>query len=140
MLFQISEQPIDIAKARQSLHLAQCGGFVSFEGWVRNHHQGKAVEKLSYSAYTAMAEKEGEKIMRRALAEFEIEAALCIHRVGELQIGDLAVWIGVSAQHRSSAFEACRFIIDALKGDVPIWKHEFYQDGSKAWTLNHHCS
>lgn len=139
MLFQISEQKIDVEAARKPLQLANCGGFVSFEGWVRDHHNGKAVDKLIYSAYTAMAEKEGEKIMRRALAEFDIEAAVCIHRVGELQIGDLAVWIGVSAGHRGSAFSACRFIIDTIKGDVPIWKHEFYQDGTKEWTLNHHC-
>ena len=106
---------------------------------MRAHHNGKAVDKLIYSAYTAMAEKEGAKIVEAAMARFDIEAALCIHRVGELQIGDIAVWIGVSAGHRGSAFEACRFIIDTIKGEVPIWKHEFYRDGSAEGTLNHHC-
>lgn len=139
MGFQISEQAIDIAAARASLLRPDCGGFVSFEGWVRNHHNHKAVDKLIYSAYTAMAEKEGAKIVAAAIERFDIEAALCIHRVGELQIGDIAVWIGVSAGHRGSAFEACRFIIDTIKGEVPIWKNEFYQDGSAEWTLNHHC-
>ena len=139
MRFQISEQAIDIAAARASILRSDCGGFVSFEGWVRDHHNGKAVDKLIYSAYTAMAEKEGAKIVEAAMARLDIEAALCIHRVGELQIGDIAVWIGVSAGHRGSAFEACRFIIDTIKGEVPIWKHEFYRDGSAEWTLNHHC-
>lgn len=138
-MFEICETEIDTQAARRPLRLDRCGGYVSFEGWVRDHHNGKAVDKLIYSAYAAMAEKEGEKIVARALAEFEIEAARCIHRVGELQVGELAVWVGVSAGHRGTAFRACRFIIDEIKQVVPIWKHEFYQDGTAEWTLNHHC-
>lgn len=137
--FRIVESAIDTQAARAGLLRAQAGGYVSFEGWVRDHHAGKAVERLVYSAYRDMAEAEGSRIVAQALSRFEIEAALCLHRVGELAIGDMAVWVGVSAGHRGAAFDACRFIIDTIKHDVPIWKHEFYRDGSAAWVLNHHC-
>lgn len=139
MSFIITEAPIDTACAREALLRQSAGGYVSFEGWVRDHHAGKAVDKLIYSAYAEMAEKEGGRIVADAMARFDIEAAACIHRVGELAIGDMAVWVGVSAGHRGAAFEACRYIIDTIKGDVPIWKHEFYADGSREWVLNHHC-
>ncbi|MDO5091286.1 MAG: molybdenum cofactor biosynthesis protein MoaE [Cardiobacteriaceae bacterium] len=139
MSFIITDAPIDTARARQALLRRSAGGYASFEGWVRDHHAGKAVDKLIYSAYTEMAEKEGRRIIADAVARFDIEAAACIHRIGELAIGDMAVWVGVSAGHRGAAFDACRYIIDTIKGDVPIWKHEFYADGSRAWVLNHHC-
>ena len=140
MHFHITDQPIDTTAARAPLRLNQSGGYVSFEGWVRDHHNGKAVDKLIYSAYQAMAEKEGSKIVQAALDKFDIDAACCIHRIGELAIGDMAVWVGVSAGHRGVAFDACRYIIDTIKHDVPIWKHEYYRDGTNEWTLNHHCS
>ena len=136
MSFSLTEQAIDTARARAALCHPQAGGYVSFEGWVRDHHGGKGVEKLIYSAYHAMAEQQGAQIIAAALQQFAIEDAACIHRVGELAIGDMAVWVGVSAAHRDSAFAACRYIIDAIKAEVPIWKHEFYQDGSCEWTSN----
>lgn len=138
-MFSLTTAPIDTAAARSALIGAHSGGCVSFEGWVRDHHNGKAVAKLDYSAYDAMAIQEGQKIIQSALAAFDIDAAACIHRIGALAIGDIAVWVGVSAAHRGSAFAACRYIIDTIKHDIPIWKHEFYQDGTDEWTLNHHC-
>lgn len=139
MAFLLVENEIELSVAKQKLQLPQCGGYVAFEGWVRNMHQGKAVDKLIYSAYPKMAVAMGEKILAEARQNFAIEAAYCLHRIGELAIGDMAVWVGVSAPHRGAAFKACQFIVDTLKQDVPIWKHEFYQDGSSAWVLNHHC-
>ena len=136
MTFRITETPIDTAAARISLCQPQSGGYVSFEGWVRDHHAGKAVARLNYSAYVPMAEREGARIMEEAKAQYDIDAAACIHRIGELQIGELAVWVGVAAGHRGAAFAACRHIIDRIKESVPIWKDEYYQDGSRAWTVN----
>ena len=106
---------------------------------MRDHHAGKAVARLNYSAYVPMAEREGARIIEEAKTQFAIDAAACIHRIGELHIGELAVWVGVAAGHRGAAFAACRHIIDRIKETVPIWKDEYYSDGSRAWVLNHHC-
>ena len=81
----------------------------------------------------------GTRIISEAKARFDIDAAACMHRIGTLQIGELAVWVGVAAGHRGDAFAACRYIIDRIKETVPIWKDEYYSDGSRAWVLNHHC-
>lgn len=118
---------------REELSHPTAGAFASFEGWVRDHNEGRAVEGLHYEAYIALAENEGERVLQEALDKFPIVDARCAHRVGDLVIGDLAVWVGVSAAHRSAAFEACRYIIDEVKARVPIWKHERYRDGDPGW-------
>ena len=107
---------------------------------MRNHHQGKGVKSLEYSAYQELAEKEGNRIIELAKSKFEIIAAHCHHRVGHLQIGDIAIAIAVSAAHRDAAFAACRFIIDEIKQTVPIWKKEHYLDDSTAWPECKGCS
>jgi molybdopterin synthase catalytic subunit len=125
-MFMLSDQPIDPHALRQQLFADDCGGFVSFEGWVRNHHAGKAVKGLRYQAYPELALHTGQHIVEQALQQFAITKAACVHRVGELSIGDVAVWVGVSSAHRDAAFAACRFIIDTVKADVAIWKEEYY--------------
>jgi molybdopterin synthase catalytic subunit len=131
--FAISDQPIDIASLREALLDHRAGGFASFEGWVRDRNDGRAVTGLHYEAYVALAETEGERILDEALTRFEITDARCAHRVGELALGELAVWVGVAAAHRDAAFVACRWIIDEVKSRVPIWKHERYADGEAGW-------
>jgi molybdopterin synthase catalytic subunit len=81
----------------------------------------------------ALAEKEGERIIEEALGRFAIVEARCVHRIGELRIGELAVWVGVSAAHRGAAFDACRYVIDEVKSRVPIWKQERYREGDAGW-------
>ena len=125
---------------RLDLQSAACGGYVSFEGWVRNRNEGQDVLRLEYQAYEALALKEGERIVAEASSRFPIEHALCIHRVGELDIGDLAVWVGVSAGHRDEAFRACRYIIDEVKHRVPIWKKEHYRSGDSGWVNCEACA
>ncbi len=88
---------------------------------------------MRYETYQALAEHEGEAILDLALAKFDILDAHCAHRIGDLAIGELAVWVGVSAAHRDAAFAACRFIIDEVKTRVPIWKHERYVEGDAGW-------
>jgi molybdopterin synthase catalytic subunit len=132
-MFGLSENPIDVATHALSLAHAQAGACVTFEGWVRDHNQGRAVLRLGYQAYAPLALAEGERILAEARAKFAVVEAACVHRVGTLEIGALAVWVGVSAAHRGAAFDACRYIIDEVKRRVPIWKNEHYADGESGW-------
>lgn len=131
--FRLSSQPIDPAAERRRLDDPAAGAFVGFEGWVRNHNEGRVVQSLDYQAYAVLAEREGERIVGEAIVRFGLHAAAAVHREGSLQIGDCAIWVGVSASHRGAAFEACRWIVDAIKRDVPIWKNEHYAEGDSGW-------
>ena len=131
--FRLSVTPFDTATLRAELLDARVGGYASFEGWVRDHNDGRNVDGLRYEAYATLAETEGEAILAEAMAQFEILDAHCVHRTGDLAIGELAVWVGVSAAHRDAAFAACRYVIDEVKSRVPIWKHERYAGGDAGW-------
>jgi len=131
--FLISESAIEPQNLRAAMQDEVAGAYVAFEGWVRNHNDGRSVNALEYSAYKVLAEKEGNRIIKEALARFDISGAAAIHRVGPLHIGDIAVWVGVGAPHRSPAFDSCRYIIDEIKDRVPIWKRESYQNGPDEW-------
>ena len=137
MDFRLSTTALLPDQWRSELENPTCGGYVSFEGWVRNHNEGQAVEALEYSAYKPLAEKEGHRIIAGAIERFGIESAACVHRIGPLAIGDIAVWVGVSSPHRGAAFDACRYIIDETKSRVPIWKREHYQSGKTEWVNCH---
>lgn len=131
--FMLSDRPLDIASLRAQVLDRRAGGYASFEGWVRDHHAGRAVDGLDYEAYATLAEREGERVIAEAKTRFDVIEARCAHRVGTLAIGDLAVWVGVSAAHRGAAFDACRYIIDETKRRVPIWKREHYREGDADW-------
>jgi molybdopterin synthase catalytic subunit len=131
--FSISPAPFDPTALRRRLLATGAGAFACFEGWVRDHNDGRRVTGLRYESYAALAEAEGARILDEARARFAIIDAACTHRTGDLELGDLAVWVGVSAAHRGPAFDACRWIIDEVKSRVPIWKHEEYADGDATW-------
>ena len=131
--FRLSDQPIDASEWGSALVDDGAGAYLTFEGWVRSRNEGREVSALEYEAYSALAEKEGQAILAEAEAQFPIRAARCVHRTGALELGELAVWVGVTAEHRGPAFDACRYIIDAVKSRVPIWKRERYADGSATW-------
>jgi molybdopterin synthase catalytic subunit len=133
MAFSLSDRPIDAPALARALADAHAGACVTFEGWVRDHNDGRKVLRLDYQAYAPLAQSEGERILAEARERFRIVGARCVHRVGQLAIGDLAVWVGVSAAHRGAAFDAARFIIDEVKLRVPIWKNEHYADGESGW-------
>lgn len=139
-MFNISGSPLEKMDLRSSLQKPESGGYVSFEGWVRDHNAGKKVTRLEYKAYEALAVKEGNRIIAEAKEKFSIRKAKVAHRVGDLQIGEMAVYVGVCAKHRGAAFDACEYIIDQLKIRVPIWKNEHYMDGSSGWVECHECS
>ena len=138
--FRFSTEPFEPAGARASLANPEAGGYAAFEGWVRNHNEGLAVTRLEYEAFEALAVKEGERIVAEAKRRFPILDAACVHRVGALGIGELAVWVGVSAHHRDEAFAACRYIIDEVKHRVPIWKKEHYVNGDSGWVNCERCA
>lgn len=131
--FSLSPEPFDIAPLREALEDARAGAFAAFEGRVRNHNDGRAVDGLHYEAYAALAEAEGERVLAEALDRFDILDARCVHRTGDLGVGEIAVWVGVAAAHRDAAFAACRYVIDEVKARVPIWKREGYAGGGEDW-------
>lgn len=132
-MFAISDAPIDAAGLRHELEAAGAGAVVCFEGRVRDHNDGHTVDGLSYQAYVELAEAEGRRIVDETRGKFAVEHIVCVHRIGDLALGDIAVWAGVSAAHRDAAFDACRYVIDQVKARVPIWKREHYVEGSSEW-------
>jgi molybdopterin synthase catalytic subunit len=138
--FRFTTQAIEGAALRNELLDLQCGGYASFEGWVRDHNEGHAVTRLEYEAFEPLGNKEGERILAEAVHRFGVTRALCVHRIGTLSLGDVAVWIGVSSPHRDEAFKACRFIIDEVKHRVPIWKKEHYVNGDSGWVNCERCA
>ena len=138
--FRFSRTIIDVASLRAELADPTCGGYTSFEGLVRNHNEGMSVRHLEYEAFEPLAVKEGERIVAEAIIRFGIERAACVHRIGDLAIGEMAVWVGASARHRDEAFRACRYIIDEVKHRVPIWKKEHYENGDSGWVNCERCA
>lgn len=131
--FRLSETPVDADAEKRALAAEAAGACVCFEGWVRNANGGRDVRRLDYQAFESLALSEGERILAEAMERFGLCAASAVHRTGSLGIGELAVWVGVSAGHRDAAFAACRWVIDEIKQHVPIWKNEHYTDGESGW-------
>jgi molybdopterin synthase catalytic subunit len=131
--FAVSQTAIDTDAMKAGLKAEHAGACVCFEGWVRDHNEGQAVTALEYEAHDEIAVAEGDKVLREAAERFDIVVAHGVHRTGRLEIGDCAVWIGVSAAHRGAAFDACRFIIDEIKQRLPVWKKEHYASGASGW-------
>lgn len=138
-MFELSDKPFDVSALREQLVNPGAGAFVSFEGWVRDHNNGKSVRALEYQAYERLALKEGQRVVAEVLSASGALAAHCVHRTGHLELGELAVWVGVSAAHREEAFACCRRIIDEIKLRLPIWKKEFYVDGDSGWVNCERC-
>ena len=139
-MFRFTTDPIESAALRVELEDPACGGLVCFEGWVRDHNEGRRVVGLEYEAFEPLAVKEGERILAQAITRFGVERAACVHRLGALRIGETAVWVGVSARHRHEAFLACRHIMDEVKHRVPIWKKEHYESGDSGWVNCERCA
>ena len=140
MSFRFTQTAIDTESARRELQDLGAGGYVSFEGWVRDQNEGQEVTRLEYEAFQELAVKEGDRVGAEALRRFPVKHALCIHRVGSLDLGDMAVWVGVSSAHRGEAFDACRYIIDEVKHRLPIWKKEHYRSGNSGWVNCERCA
>lgn len=128
----LTDLPIDLGRLHAAVEAPDRGGVAAFVGLVRDHHQGRAVLRLDYSAYGPMAEAECGRIVAEAEGRWAVAVALQ-HRVGALAIGDAAVAVVVASAHRDEAFAACRHVIEEVKRRVPVWKREYYADGTVAW-------
>lgn len=136
-MLELTDQPIDVAAVLRQVEAPGAGAVASFVGTVRNQAGGRAVRRLHYEAYGPMALRQLGHVVAQARQRWPmLQAAAVTHRVGTLEIGDVAVAVAVSTPHRAEAFAACQFIIDTLKQVVPIWKREEYEDGTE-WVAAH---
>ncbi|WP_445115307.1 molybdenum cofactor biosynthesis protein MoaE [Acinetobacter sp. WZC-1] len=111
----------------------ECGGTGIFIGTVRNHHEGRAVQTLKYTAYAPVAEKMIRAIEQEIQEKYAVHYVRVIHRIGALDIGDKAIIAIAYAPHRREAFQACEEAVERVKHEVPVWKEEFYTDGSSQY-------
>lgn len=138
-MFSLTHSPIETTQLRDTLQNPKAGGIVIFEGRVRDHNEGQAVSTLYYEAYESMALKIGTQILEEAQQKYALCHVRCEHRLGTLTLEELAVWVGVSSAHRKEAFEACAWIIDRIKTELPIWKQETYHSGETHWVNCQRC-
>lgn len=131
-LLDIRDEPLRVDECLGFVADPSAGGVDLFLGVVRDDDGGRSVEKLAYSAHPSALEQLSQ-IAYEVAAGVPVVAVAAIHRVGELAIGDAAVVVAVSAVHRGEAFQACRLLIDRLKHEVPIWKHQTFTDGRAEW-------
>lgn len=132
-LAEVRTHALSVDEVLSAVRNPRHGGVALFLGVVRDHHEGKAVQRLDYEAYTALANKEMARILDELMRTHPNTSLAALHRVGELTIGDTAVIVAASAPHRDAAFEVCRAAIDRIKASVPIWKKEWAPDGSALW-------
>lgn len=118
----------------------ESGAVVLFSGEVRDNNKGRAVTHLEYEAYEPMADKMIDEILEEAITRFRLNQAVCVHRLGRVEISGCAVVVITGAGHRKEAYQANRYIIDRVKNEVPIWKHEFFADGTSEWGQNCDCA
>ena len=135
----IVEGPLDIVGLLQQSHHPAAGAIVLFSGEVRDHNRGKAVSWLEYESHLPLAAKMIREILEEARLKWPLQIALAQHRVGKVPIGESAVVVITASAHRSEAFAANRYIIDRIKHEAPIWKCEYYADGTKEWGNNCNC-
>ncbi|QLQ10044.1 MAG: molybdenum cofactor biosynthesis protein MoaE [Nocardioidaceae bacterium] len=131
-LTALRDQPLDVAEVIDAVSDDAAGGVNVFIGKVRDHDHGKSVTRLEYEAHPT-AQAELERVAAGVAEKYDVRAIAAVHRVGNLELGDLAVVIAVAAAHRGEAYEASRALIDELKATVPIWKHQHFTDGSDEW-------
>jgi molybdopterin synthase catalytic subunit len=131
-LLAIRDTPLSLDEVFTAVGDDAAGGTALFVGTVRNHDGGADVDKLGYSAHPT-AEAGLRRVAEKVTAEFPVRALAAVHRVGDLTVGDPAVIVAVSCPHRAEALEACHRLIDALKHEVPIWKHQTFSNGTEEW-------
>lgn len=134
MSFRLKREPVVGPLLKPDV---RAGAVAVFEGRVRNHNADRSVQSLEYEAFDDLAIKTGNEILQEAQTRFPIFAAACVHAIGHLQLGDVAIHVEVAAGHRGEAFSACRWIVDEVKRRVPIWKKEHYTDGDSDWINAH---
>lgn len=129
----LTREPIAVDALTAALGGPADGAVATFIGRVRDNQDGRSVEYLEYEAHEPMAIKRLRLLAEDAAARWGLNSVLVQHRLGRLDIGEASVFVGVAAAHRAEALDACRWLIDTLKADVPIFKKEFYADGGSDW-------
>ncbi len=129
-MIRLTDAPIDPAPLMETVRSPKAGAIATFDGRVRDTSDGRSVTHLVYEAYESMALLELDKLVRCARDQWALEGVSIVHRIGRLEIEETSVFIAVSAAHRADAFAACRYLIDSIKQTVPIWKKEYFRDGS----------
>jgi molybdopterin synthase catalytic subunit len=132
MLAEVSQTPISVDRVIDAVRHPRAGGIGTFIGVVREQDHGQGVEALDYTSHPSAPSVLREIAQKVGAAAAVIRVAV-VHRVGHLEVGDIAVVVAVSAEHRASAIEGCRELIDAVKSGVPIWKHQIFEDGADEW-------
>ena len=130
---RIQDTALTLESFDQIQHFPECGGVGVFIGTVRNHHDGKAVKALKYTAYAPVSEKMIRQIEQEIQAKYAVSYVRVIHRIGALDIGEKAIIAIAYAAHRREAFAACEEAVERVKHEVPVWKEEFYMDGSSQY-------
>ncbi len=123
-------EPIDPVTLAAHVRGNGDGAIVILDGFVRDHSKNRRTLYLEYEAYEPMALAKIQEIAAHIHNQFPVHRVALVHRLGRLEIGETSVYIAVSAAHRAAAFDACRYAIDTLKRTVPIWKKEYFEDGS----------
>ena len=131
-LVDLRDSPLSVDEVLAVLDDPASGGLTLFVGRVRDHDHDKGVTGLDYSAHPSALESL-RKVCDRVAATHDIHALAAVHRVGRLEVGDLAVIVAAAAGHRGQAFDAARDLIDTLKAEVPVWKHQAFTDGTEEW-------
>ena len=132
-IVRLIREPIAVEATLDEIASPRCGAVATFLGVVRDHHRGRGVRHLDYSAYEPMALSEMQRIADALLEREGIERVALVHRLGHLEVGEASILIGLALPHRAEAFDALRFAIDTFKETVPIWKQETFEDGSVEW-------
>ena len=125
----LTDEPLDPQQAARAVMSHADGAYVQFVGVVRDHARGRQVTGLEYEAYLPMARRQMERIAAQVRERWGLSCSI-LHRFGYLAVGEASVVVCVSSAHRAEAFEACRWAIDTLKNEVPIWKKEYARDGT----------
>ena len=130
---RIQTDALDLAPLLATTEREECGAMALFAGTVRNHHEGRAVTHLTYTAHAALCEKIIEQIEQETREQFNVPECRVVHRIGKLGIGEVAIYAIVRSPHRAEAFAALRYAVDSTKHRAPIWKEEFYPDGTSSF-------
>jgi len=129
----LTDQPISLAEHQDLVSHQSAGAIVGFDGMVRDHDGGRGVTRLEYSAHPSAAQVLAEAVAEVAGQAGGVRAVAASHRVGVLKIGDAALVVAVAADHRQAAFATCAQLVDTIKARLPVWKHQFFDDGTEEW-------
>jgi molybdopterin synthase catalytic subunit len=129
---EFRDEPLSVDEVRAAVASPAAGAIALFVGTVRDHDHGRGVSALAYSAHPS-GPAELLAVAEKVAGRFNVRALAAVHRVGDLDIGDIAVVVAAAADHRDEAFAACRALIEDVKSDVPVWKHQRFADGQSEW-------